>query len=82
MNSLFFQGPLYQRIYSLSLGKINILKTLGGLRSMNNEKSNSSHDIAKQMLIDGETFDAIMEKTNLRLKDIKQIQRDEINPKF
>ena len=49
---------------------------------MNNEEDRSVHDIAKQMIIDGETFDAIMDKTHLRLKDLKRIQRDEINPKF
>ncbi|EIF6156701.1 MAG: hypothetical protein E6100_00550 [Clostridium perfringens] len=47
---------------------------------MNNNKS--THDIAKQMIIDGESFDKIKEVTNLRLKEIKRIQRDEINPKF
>ena len=49
---------------------------------MNNEKNSSVHDIAKKMIIDGETFDTIMEKTHLRLKDLKRIQRDEIDPKF
>ncbi|EJT6170669.1 hypothetical protein QTI99_05975 [Clostridium perfringens] len=47
---------------------------------MNNNKS--AHDIAKQMIIDGESFDKIKEVTNLRLKEIKRIKRDEINPKF
>ena len=47
---------------------------------MNNNKS--AHDIAKQMIIDGESFDKIKEVTNLRLKEIKRIQRDEINPNF
>lgn len=41
-----------------------------------------SRDVAKKMIIDGEPWDKIMETTNLRLKDLKQIQRDEINPKF
>jgi len=49
---------------------------------MNIEKDNSVHDVAKKMIIDGESFDAIMEKTHLRLKDLKRIQRDEIDPKF
>lgn len=49
---------------------------------MNNQDNSSTHDIAKKMIIDGETFDTIMEKTHLRLKDLKRIQRDEINPKF
>ena len=49
---------------------------------MNNQENSSVHDIAKKMIIDGETFDIIMEKTHLRLKDLKRIQRDEIDPKF
>lgn len=39
-------------------------------------------EIAKQMIIDGESFDIIMEKTHLRLKDLKRIQKNEINPHF
>jgi len=49
---------------------------------MNNEETSSIHEVAKKMIIDGETFDTIMEKTHLRLKDLKRIQRDEIDPKF
>jgi len=49
---------------------------------MNDEENNSVHDMAKKMIIDGETFDTIMEKTHLRLKDLKRIQSDEIDPKF
>ena len=49
---------------------------------MNNDENNSVHDIAKKMIIDGESFDTIIEKTDLRLKDLKTIQRDEIDPKF
>lgn len=49
---------------------------------MSNEENNSLRDTAKKMIIDGESFDAIREKTHLRLKDLKRIQRDEINPKF
>jgi hypothetical protein len=49
---------------------------------MSNEESNSTHDIAKKMIIDGESFDIIMEKTHLRLKDLKRIVKDEIDPKF
>lgn len=37
---------------------------------------------AKQMLIDGRTYDEIMSQTTLRLKDIKRIQREEISNKF
>lgn len=49
---------------------------------MNSEENNSTHDIAKKMIIAGESFDTIMEKTHLRLKDLKRIQREEIDPKF
>ena len=41
-----------------------------------------SRDVAKKMIIDGESWEKIMETTHLRLKDLKRIQRDEINPKF
>ncbi len=40
-----------------------------------------SRDVAKKMIIDGEPWD-IIETTHLRLKDLKQIQRGEIDPKF
>lgn len=46
------------------------------------EEKKSLRDTAKKMIIDGESFDAIREKTHLRLKDLKRIQRDEIDPKF
>lgn len=46
----------------------------------NNNKS--AHDIAKQMMINGETFEKIMDKTHLRLKDLKKIQREEISNHF
>lgn len=49
---------------------------------MTNDEQKSAHDIAKQMIIDGKTFDVIMEKTHLRLKDIKRIQMNEIDPHF
>ena len=31
---------------------------------------------AKQMLIDGESYDKIMDVTHLRLKDVKRIERE------
>ncbi|MGG7078172.1 hypothetical protein [Clostridium sardiniense] len=46
----------------------------------NNNKS--AHDMAKEMIIDGETFEKIMDKTHLRLKDLKRIQREEISNHF
>lgn len=49
---------------------------------MSNEENNSSHDVAKKMIIEGKTFDTIMDATHLRLKDIKKIQREEIDTKF
>ena len=41
-----------------------------------------SRDVAKKMIIDGEPWDKIMETTHLRLKDLKRIQRHEIDQKF
>ena len=41
-----------------------------------------SRDVAKRMIIDGEPWDKIMDTTHLRLKDLKRIQRDEIDHKF
>jgi hypothetical protein len=49
---------------------------------MSEEEKKSLHDRAKKMIIDGEHWSTIREKTHLRLKDLKRIQRDEINPKF
>lgn len=49
---------------------------------MSNEINSSSHDVAKKMIIEGKSFDTIMETTNLRLKDLKRIQREEIDSKF
>ena len=39
-------------------------------------------DSSKKMIIDGEPWDKIMDETHLRLKDLKRIQRDEIDPHF
>ena len=58
-----------------------ILHSIGGY-TMNKQKSKLSHDLAKKMIIDGESFDTIMETTHLRLKDLKRIQRNEIDPHF
>ncbi|MDU3723221.1 MAG: hypothetical protein E7G24_08490 [Clostridium celatum] len=41
-----------------------------------------SRDVAKRMIIDGKSWEEIMDTTHLRLKDLKRIQRDEIDPKF
>lgn len=41
-----------------------------------------TRDVAKRMIVDGESWDKIIETTHLRLKDLKRIQRDEIDPKF
>ena len=49
---------------------------------MNNLKNEQSHDLAKKMIIEGESFDKIMDVTNLRLKDLKRIQREEIDTHF
>ena len=42
---------------------------------MNKQKTKLSHDLAKKMIIEGESFDTIMETTHLRLKDLKRIQK-------
>ncbi|WP_297428555.1 hypothetical protein [Clostridium sp.] len=49
---------------------------------MSRENKTSLHDRAKKMMIDGEHFSTIREKTHLRLKDLRRIQINEINPKF
>lgn len=49
---------------------------------MSVEENYSAHDEAKKMIIAGKTFDNIMEKTHLRLKDLKRIQKNEIDPHF
>lgn len=41
-----------------------------------------TRDVAKRMIIEGESWEKIMDTTHLRLKDLKRIQRDEINPHF
>ncbi len=40
------------------------------------------YGIAKQMLIDGEDWNKIMDETNLRLKDLKRIEKNDITPKM
>ena len=49
---------------------------------MNKQKSKLSHELAKKMLIEGESLDTIMETTHLRLKDLKRIQKNEIDTHF
>ncbi|MGM9934738.1 hypothetical protein [uncultured Clostridium sp.] len=49
---------------------------------MNKLKDKQSHDLAKKMIIEGESFDDIMAATSLRLKDLKRIQRNEIDTHF
>lgn len=41
-----------------------------------------NRDVAKKMIIEGESWEKIIETTHLRLKDLKRIQREEIDPKF
>ncbi|MGN0144211.1 MAG: hypothetical protein ACI398_04460 [Clostridium sp.] len=48
---------------------------------MNKQKSMQAQNLARKMLIEGESFDSVMEATNLRLKDLKKI-REEINSHF
>lgn len=46
------------------------------------EASAENYGKVKQMLINGESYDRIMDETHVRLKDIKRIQRKEIRSKF
>lgn len=49
---------------------------------MSELEKKSLHDRAKKMMLDGEQWSVIREKTHLRLKDLRRIQRDEISSKF
>ena len=42
----------------------------------------AAYEMAKEMIIKGDNFDDIMDKTHLRLKDLKRIQKNSIDPKF
>lgn len=42
----------------------------------------SAHKKAKEMIIAGEDWDKIMKETKLRQKDLKRIQKNEIDPHF
>ncbi|MEG1255012.1 hypothetical protein [Clostridium sp.] len=46
------------------------------------EATVENYNKAKQMLIDGESYDKIMDETHLRLKDIKRIEREEVSSHF
>ncbi|MDF2882231.1 MAG: hypothetical protein K0R54_2788 [Clostridiaceae bacterium] len=39
-------------------------------------KSDDKLEIARKMILDGESFEKIMEKTKLREKDLKRIRED------
>lgn len=49
---------------------------------MNLEDDKSLKEKAKQMLIDGQSYDEIRAETHLRLKDIKRIEREEVSSHF
>lgn len=49
---------------------------------MNRSTKEEAYKTAKQMIIDGVSFDNIMNETHLRLKDLKKIQKNEIDPHF
>lgn len=49
---------------------------------MNRIGKQEASKIAKQMIINGDSWDKIMEETRLRLKDLKQIQKEEIDSHF
>lgn len=39
-------------------------------------KNSDKLEVARKMILDGETFEKIMEKTKLRKKDLKRIRED------
>ncbi|MDU4890438.1 MAG: hypothetical protein RR844_02930 [Clostridium sp.] len=49
---------------------------------MNLEDDKKLCEKAKQMLIDGQSYDEIRAETHLRLKDIKRIEREEVSSHF
>lgn len=49
---------------------------------MNLEDNEKLREKAKQMLIDGESYDDIRAETHLRLKDIKRIEKEEVLSHF
>ncbi len=49
---------------------------------MNLEDDKNLREKAKQMLIDGQSYDEIRAETHLRLKDIKRIEREEVSSHF
>lgn len=49
---------------------------------MNLENDKELREKAKQMLIDGQSYDEIRAETHLRLKDIKRIEREEVSSHF
>lgn len=49
---------------------------------MNLEDDKKLREKAKQMLIDGQSYDEIRAETHLRLKDIKRIEREEVSSHF
>ncbi|MDU1412424.1 MAG: hypothetical protein E6929_06380 [Clostridium sp.] len=49
---------------------------------MNLETDEELREKAKQMLIDGASYDDIRAETHLRLKDIKRIERQDVSSHF
>lgn len=68
--------------YFLYKAKTSSEKYLLGGTYMIQELDSELREKAKDMIMNGDSFDEIMEKTHLRLKDLKRIQREEITPKF
>lgn len=46
------------------------------------EQNSELHNKAKEMMIAGEDWEKIMDETHLRLKDLRRIQINEIDPHF
>ena len=49
---------------------------------MDRQSQQDAYKVAKKMMVDGEDWDKIMQETRLRLKDLKRIQKNEIDSHF
>ena len=66
----------------LSAQVVSVCDVYDALTSTRSYKPAYSPEKSLKMIIDGEPWDKIMDETHLRLKDLKRIQRDEIDPHF
>lgn len=64
---------IFKSLYILKQRKRGVLMIKG---------KDEAYKVAKKMIIDGESWDKIMDETRLRLKDLRRIQKNEIDPHF